>query len=79
MTIMHLKFPDDLVAAVQQVFPSETLEQVVERLLRAEVARRQSPADDGGQSLVEAFRRIREQTEPISDDEIRRLRHEGRP
>lgn len=79
MTIMNLKFPDDLIEAVRKAFPSESLEQVVERLLRAAVSKRQPEPPVGSKSLVDTFRDIAREFGPMTDDEIRRLRHEGRP
>ena len=79
MTIMHIQIPDDLKEAFENAFPGETIEAAVERLLRAEVARQRPALPPRAQALLEAFDRIREKTTPISNDEIRRLRHEGRP
>ena len=78
MTIMHIQIPDDLKEAFEKAFPAETLEQAVERLLRAEIERGQATAK-GGQSLLERARRLREKSPPTSNEEIRALRHEGRP
>lgn len=79
MTIMHIAIPDDLKDAFEKAYPGETIEQAVERLLRAEVAKRQQMSHSDSASLVEQFRRIREQTPSTSDEEIRALREEGRP
>ena len=79
MTIMHVQIPDDLMQAFEKAFPSESIEAAIERLLRAEVARTADPARPDPQAIMDAFARIRAQTEPTSNDEIRRLRHEGRP
>jgi hypothetical protein len=78
MTIMHIHIPDDLAEAFPKAFPSESLEQAFERWLRLEVARRQQMTPRA-KAIIEAFRRIREGSTPITDDDVRSLRHEGRP
>ena len=78
MTVMQIPIPDDLKEAFEKAFPGETIEQAVQRLLRAEVERRQV-APRSNQGLVEMARQIRERTPPTSREEIRRLREEGRP
>lgn len=89
MTIMQIQIPDDLKEAFEKAFPGETIEQAVERLLRAEVARKPpatdvvkgsaSRTDKDVEALMEKFRRIRENSPPTSDEEIWALRQEGRP
>ncbi len=71
MTVMHIAIPDDLKDAFEKAYPGETIEQAVERLLRAEVEKHQSTPPSNRASLVEMARRIREGTQPTSDDEIR--------
>jgi len=79
MTIMHIQIPDDLKEAFENAFPGETIEQAFERLLRAELARRPMPRSPGSQSLVEAFKELSKNFPPMSHEELRRLRQEGRP
>lgn len=74
----RITLPDDLVEAVDQAFPNEEIEAVVERLLRQEVAKRQKPVRGDLQAVLAAIDRIREHTSPLSNDEIRQLRQEGR-
>jgi hypothetical protein len=77
MTIMHINVPDDLAEAFPKAFPGESLELAFERWLRAEVARREQ-IKPRAKAIMEAFRSIREASTPITDGEIRALRHEGR-
>ena len=78
MTIMQIQIPDELKQEFEKAFPSERLEAVIERLLRVEIAHKKTAAADRTRDVPEAAARLREQTKPISNDEIRRLRHEGR-
>jgi hypothetical protein len=75
MTIMHIAIPDDLKDAFEKKFPGETIEQAVQRLLRAEVGT--APAAERV-SLVEMAKSIREKSQPTTDDEIWALRQELR-
>lgn len=79
MTMIQLNISDDLKEAFDKAFPGETIEQVVERLLRAEVGRRPPPAPSEVEAYMERIRRIRESGPAIADDEIWKLRQEGRP
>jgi len=79
MTIMHIQIPDDLKEAFEKAFPGDTIEAAVERLLRAEVSKRRPALTPRAQALLEKIRSIRESTPPTSNEEIRALRHEGRP
>jgi hypothetical protein len=76
MTIMHIAIPDDLKDAFEKKFPGETIEQAVQRLLRAEVSKGSQTAGQG--SLVEMAKSIRENSQPTTDDEIWALRQELR-
>jgi hypothetical protein len=80
MTIMNIVIPDDLKEAFEKAYPGETITQAIERLLRAEVARKPSvhkrPFDT--QTLVEMARDIRDGTPSTSNIEICDVRQEGR-
>ena len=78
MTIMRINLPDDLKDAFEKAFPGESIEAVIERLIRDEVTRRKAASRPSGQGIVEAFKELKAKTTPISSDEIRRLREEGR-
>ena len=64
MATMNFSIPDDVKDAFNQAFEGENKSAVV-----------------AGRSadLVERLRRIRARSRPVSDEEIRRRRHEGRP
>ena len=77
MTIMQIPIPDDLKDAFEKAFPGETIEQAVERLLRAEVERRTTDADRA-KDHAQAFQHIRDFAKDMnlsmSDDEFRAAR-----
>jgi hypothetical protein len=92
MTIMHIAIPDDLVDAFEKKFPGETIEQAVQRLLRAEVGgvsptaetRNDKPTGTASRTpdevaaFMEDLRKLRESTPPTSNEEIWALRQELR-
>jgi Arc/MetJ family transcription regulator len=79
MTVMHIQIPDELVTAFAKAFPTESLEEALQRLLRAEVEGRTAPTANRGLEIIEALRTIRECSPSTSNDQIRALRNEGRP
>jgi DNA-binding IclR family transcriptional regulator len=80
MGMIQIQISDDVKAALEKSYPGETIEAAVERLLKAEVAKQPVPLTSAEiEAFMERVRRIRESGPSVSDDEIRRLRHEGRP
>jgi hypothetical protein len=78
MGIIQIQISDDVRAALEKAYPDETIEAAVERLLLEKVVPKPA-AVAANESLSDMARRIRSGTPPTSDDEIRALRHEGRP
>ena len=79
MTAITINIADDLKRAFEKAYPDETIEAGVERVLRAEIDRRRTlRAPHEVDAILEAFARVQKLTKPLSDDEIRELRHEGR-
>ncbi len=77
--MIRINLPDDLVKAVDQACPNEEIAAVVARVLRAEIERRRpARAPHEIDAILAAFARIQKATTPLSNDEIRELRHEGR-
>lgn len=76
MTIITIS--DDLKRAIDQAFPNERIDAVVERLLREAVAERPKRTPEEVEAILAKFERVRESTRSLSDDEIRQFRHEGR-
>ena len=79
MTMIQINISDDLKQAFETAFPSESIEAVVERLLRAEVGNRASPPAAERQSLLAAFQDLSAKFPPMSKEELKRLRQEVRP
>ena len=76
MTIMiQIGLPDDLAKAVEVAFPANTLGPAVEQWLRAEIEKK-AAVEKRANDLLQSFRRIREQSLPTSDAEIRAIRDE---
>jgi hypothetical protein len=77
MATMNFSIPDDVKEAFNKAFEGENKSALVADLMRKAVedrARRRRSAD-----FVERLRRIRARSRPVSDEELRRARNEGRP
>lgn len=81
MGTMNFSIPDDVKKAFNDVFKGQNRSAVVADLMRkaVEEKRRQAKNDAYLDALIEEVLRQRDEDEPMSDDEIRRIRHEGRP
>ena len=81
MGTMNFSIPDDVKEAFNEVFQGENKSAVVTGLMRRAIEERQQRAkhDDAFDALMEELLRARAQDPPMSDEEIRRIRIEGRP
>ena len=77
MATMNFSIPDDVKEAFNRAFEGENKSAVVASLMRRAVEERERIRRST--DLVERLRRIRARSRPVSDEEIRRARHEGRP
>jgi hypothetical protein len=77
MATMNFSIPDDLKEAFNTAFEGENKSAVVASLMRRAIEERERSRRSA--DLVERLRRIRARSRPVSDEEIRRIRHEGRP
>ena len=78
MSVMHIQIPDDLRQAFETAFPGETVEAFVARMMREAISRKVQAGEAPRESLVDAFKRLSQQFPPMSDEEIRAARAEGR-
>ena len=78
MGMIQVQISDDVRAALEKAHPGETIEAAVERIVELAVGRTEIKSDLS-ETLVQMARRIREGSKPISNDDIRVLRQEGRP
>ena len=81
MATMNFSIPDDLKEAFNKTFEGENKSAIVSGLMRDAVAakKRRARQDAELDALMAELLRVRREDEPLSDDEIRRIRHEGRP
>lgn len=81
MGTMNFSIPDDVKDAFDAAFKDDNKNAIVADLLRMAVEEKRSAAknDDDLDALIEELLRQRAEDPPMSDDEIRRIRHEGRP
>ena len=81
MATMNFSIPDDVKDEFNEVFQGENKSAVVTGLMRRAIEERQQRAkhDDAFDALMEELLRARAQDPPMSDEEIRRIRIEGRP
>ena len=81
MGTMNFSIPDDVKEAFNKAFEGENKSAVVTGLMRRAIEERQQRAkqDDAFDALIEELLRARAQDPPMSDEEIRRIRVEGRP
>jgi hypothetical protein len=77
MATMNFSIPDDVKEAFNKAFEGENKSAVVASLMRKAIEERERNRRSA--DLVERLRRIRARSRPVSDEEIRRVRHEGRP
>ena len=81
MAIMNFSIPDDVKDKFNEVFEGQNKSAVITRLMRRAIEEREQRAkqDEAFDSLLEELLRVRAQDPPLSDEEIRRIRVEGRP
>jgi len=81
MATMNFSIPDDVKDEFNDVFEGENKSAVIAGLMRRAIEERQQRAkrDDAFDVLFEELLRARAQDPPMSDEEIRRIRVEGRP
>jgi metal-responsive CopG/Arc/MetJ family transcriptional regulator len=81
MATMNFSIPDDLKEAFNKAFKGENKSAVVAGLMRRAVEdkRRRAKQDRELDALIEELLRIRAEDPPATDEEIRRVRVEGRP
>jgi hypothetical protein len=81
MGTMNFSVPDDLKEAFNKAFKGENKSAVVAGLMRRaiEEKRRRAKQDRELDALIEELLRIRVEDPPATDEEIRRVRVEGRP
>jgi metal-responsive CopG/Arc/MetJ family transcriptional regulator len=81
MATMNFSIPDDLKEAFNKVFKGENKSAVVARLIRKAIEERKRRArqDKELDALIKELLRIRAEDPPATDEEIRRVRLEGRP
>lgn len=76
MATMNFSIPDDVKDAFNKAFAGENKSAVVASLLRKAVEERERSRRSA--DFVERLRRIRARSRPVSEEEVRRHRHEGR-
>ena len=84
MTIHYIPIDGDLKDAFEKTHPGETVEEAVRYWLEKRVSESHTTTvttvENGKRSLVDTAKSIGEKYKLTpSDDEIRRIRHEGRP
>jgi len=80
MATVNFSVPDDLKEAFNKAFKGENKSAVVAGLMRRaiEEKKRRAKQDRDLDALIEEILRIRAEDPPLSDEEIRRIRVEGR-
>jgi hypothetical protein len=81
MGTMNFSIPDDVKEAFNQAFEGENKSAVVAGLMRRAIEEkaRRAKQDRELDALIEELLRIRAEDPPATDEEIRRVRVEGRP
>jgi len=81
MATMNFSVPDDLKEAFNKAFKGENKSGVVAALMRKAIEEkaRRAKQDRELDALIEELLRIRAEDPPATDEEIRRVRVEGRP
>jgi hypothetical protein len=81
MGTMNFSIPDEIKEAFNEAFAGENKSAVVSGLMRKAIEEKQRRAelDRTLDALIEELLRVRAIDPPLSDEEIRRIRIEGRP
>jgi hypothetical protein len=81
MGTMNFSIPDEIKEAFNEAFAGENKSAVVSSLMRKaiEEKHRRAELDRTLDALIEELLRVRAMDPPLSDEEIRRIRIEGRP
>ena len=81
MGTMNFSIPDEIKEAFNEAFAGENKSAVVSGLMRKAIEEKQRRAelDRTLDALIEELLRVRAVDPPLSDEEIRRIRIEGRP
>jgi hypothetical protein len=81
MATMNFSVPDDVKNKFNELFRGENKSAVVTGLMRRAIEERErdTKCDDAFDALIEELLRARAEDPPLSDEEIRRIRVEGRP
>lgn len=79
MSVMHIQIPDDLKEAFEKAFPGEAVDTFLARMMREALSKRSEIEAKPRESLVEMAKKLASSMPPTTDEEIRRLREEGRP
>jgi|GraSoiStandDraft_41_1057321.scaffolds.fasta_scaffold1656106_2 metal-responsive CopG/Arc/MetJ family transcriptional regulator len=81
MGTMNFSIPDDVKDRFNEVFEGENKSAIVSGLMRKaiEEKERRAKQDKTLDGLIEELLRVRAQDPPMSDEDIRRIRAEGRP
>ena len=81
MGTMNFSIPDDVKEAFNKAFEGENKSAVVAGLLRSAVEEKERRArqDERLDKLIAELMRAREDDPPLSDEDIRRIRVDGRP
>jgi hypothetical protein len=81
MGTMNFSIPDEIKEAFNEAFAGENKSAVVSGLMRRAIEEKQRRAelDRTLDALIEELLRVRAIDPPLSDEEIRRIRIEGRP
>jgi len=81
MATVNFSVPDDLKEAFNKAFKGENKSAVVADLMRRaiEEKRRRAKQDKDLDAFIKELLRIRAEDPPLSDEEIRRIRADGRP
>jgi hypothetical protein len=81
MGTMNFSIPDDVKEAFNKAFDGENKSAIVAELMRRalEEKKRRAKQDKDFDALVEEVLRLRAEDPPVTDEEIRHARVEGRP
>ena len=81
MGTMNFSIPDDIKEAFNEAFEGENKSAVVSGLMRRAIEEKKlrTKQDKTLDALIEELLRVRAKDPPLSDEDIRRIRAEGRP
>lgn len=79
MAILHVNIPDELKTQFEQAFSGQDIDKVVSHLMSDAVEQARASQRERRSKAIEELLKLRQQTPPVSSDEVQTAREWVRP